>query len=289
MKKTNNQFIRLVAMTMAFAMVMALTGCVAEPPAPKETEFTVTVTNLAGTPLEKCKVEVYSDDAMTNMVYTGITDKTGQIRFTDVAPADQYVATVSRIHTGYKVEQYYRLAGECTQILLKPRVMTDADMDSVKYTLGDPVMDFSVTTPDGEVVLSQLLQEKKVVVLNFWFLNCAPCKMEFQYLQEGFEQVKENVALLALNPYDGTQEDVVSFRETNGYSFTMSKCDPRWADMMKVESYPTTVVIDRFGNICLIHTGMINSTQEFLDMVNYFTTDDYEQQFFRSAGQIPAV
>ena len=69
----------------------------------------------------------------------------------------------------------------------------------------------------------------------------------------------------------------------------MSKCDARWADMMKLESYPTTVIIDRYGHICLIHSGMLRNTQEFLDMVDYFTADDYKQQFFRNAGQIPAV
>jgi thiol-disulfide isomerase/thioredoxin len=289
MQKFNNMFIRLVAVTMVFTMVIALTGCVVEPPVMKVTEYTVTVTNLAGTPLEKCKVDVYTDDSMTGVVYTGITDKNGQIRFTDVAAVDKYVAAVSKVHPGYDVADSYPLTGERTQIVLKPGVLTDEDMDSVRYSLGDPVMDFSVMTPDGEMVLSQLLQEKKAVVLNFWFLNCDPCKMEFPYIQEGYERVGEDVAILALNPYDGTQEDVVSFRETKGYEFTMSKCDARWADMMKLQSYPTTVIIDRYGHICLIHSGMLRNTQEFLDMVEYFTADDYKQQFFRNAGQIPAV
>ena len=58
---------------------------------------------------------------------------------------------------------------------------------------------------------------------------------------------------------------------------------------MKLQLFPTTLIIDRYGNICLIHSRGIESTQEFLDMVNYFIQDDYEQKFFKSAGQIPAV
>lgn len=288
MSKFNSTIIRLVAVTMAFVMVTVLTGCVVEPPTMKVTEYVVTVTNQAGTPLEKCKVDVYTDDSMTGVVYSGITDKNGQIRFTDVA-ADKYVAAVSKVHAGYDVAEFYPLTGERTRIVLKPGVLTDEAMDSVEYSLGDPVMDFSVSTPDGEVVLSQLLQEKKAVVLNFWFLNCDPCKMEFPFIQEGYEQVKEDVAVLALNPYDGTQEEVADFRQNNGYTFPMSKCDERWANMIGIMAYPTTVVIDRYGNICLIHSGMIRSTQDFLDMVGYFTSDEYEQRFFKSAGQIPAV
>ena len=289
MNNCNKMITRLVAMTVAFVMVIALTGCVVEPPVMKVTEYTVTVTNLAGTPLEKCKVAVYTDDSMTGVVYTGITDKNGQIRFTDVAAVDKYVAAVSKVHPGYDVADSYPLTGERTQIVLKPGTMTDADMDSIQYSLGDPVKDFSVLTPDGEMRLTELLKDKKALVLNFWFLNCEPCKLEFPYIQEGFEQMGEDVAVLALNPYDGTPEDVAAFRQTNGYSFTMSKCDARWANMMKIKSYPTTVIIDRYGNICLIHSGMIRSTQELLDMVSYFITDDYQQKFFRSAGEIPAV
>jgi hypothetical protein len=143
----------------------------------KETEYTVTVTNLAGTPLEKCKVDVYTDDSMTGVVYTGITDQNGQISFTAL-DISKYVAVVSKQPAGYAVEKSYALAGERTDIVLKPGVMTDSDLDQLQYSLGDAVMDFSVTSPDGNTLfLSELLQQKKAVVLNFWFLNCQPCKM----------------------------------------------------------------------------------------------------------------
>jgi thiol-disulfide isomerase/thioredoxin len=290
MKQINNKIIRFFALTMAFAMVMALAGCVQEPQVtePKAKTYTICVTNAALTPLEKCKVDVYSDDSLTGMIYTGITDKKGQVSFSDVAK-DTYVAVVTKVHAGYDVSQFYPLTGESTNIVLKPRAMTDADMDSVTYSLGDPVMDFSVMTDGGEVVLSDLLQEKKAVVLNFWYLNCQPCKLEFPYIQEGYEQLGDDIAILALNPYDGTQEDVTAFRNSNGYTFTMAKCDERWANMMKVPSYPTTIIIDRYGNICLIHNGMLKNSEEFVDMLQYFVADDYEQTFFRSAGQIPTI
>lgn len=284
-----NGFIRLIAMTIAFVMVMVLAGCDQEKQPDADIKYTICVANNAGTALEKCKVDVFADDSMSTVVYTGITNKGGEVSFT--APASEnYVATISRQPTGYGVAQSYAVAGEKTTIVLTPGVMTDADMNSVRYSLGDAVMDFSVTTPDGsELVLSRLLQEKKAVVLNFWFLNCNPCKMEFPFIQESYEQLSNDIAVLALNPYDGTDAEVAKFQSDNGYTFTMAKCDERWHDMMKIQSYPTTVIVDRYGNICLIHNGMIKSTQEFVDMVNYFISDEYEQQFFKSAGQIPAV
>ena len=286
--KNSQKIFRLIAVTMAVVMVMAMTACQQEPTVtqPVNQTYTVTVMNAALNPNEKCRVDIYSDDSLATLIYTAITDKSGQVRFTD-AVSDSYVAVVSKVHTGYQVSAYYPLTGETTNIMLKPRDMTDTDLDSVTYSLGDPVMDFSIVTDDGGVVLSDLLQEKKAVVLNFWYLNCQPCKMEFPHIQAGYEQLGDDVAILALNPYDGTQEDVVAFRDSNGYTFTMAKCDERWAHVMKVPSYPTTVIIDRYGHICLIHNGMLKSSQEFVDMLQYFVSDDYEQQFFKSAGLIP--
>ena len=283
---------RFIAMTMAVVMVAAMAGCKntdSTQSQPKTLSYQVSLVNKAGTPMEKCSVEVYSDSAKTTLLYKGLTNSEGSVSFTAPESKD-YVAVLSKLPNGYFVEESYKLTGERNTIVMTPGVMTDADMNNVRYSLGDAVLDFSVTAPDGtEFVLSELLQEKKAVVLNFWFLNCNPCKMEFPFIQEGYEQLSDDIAVLALNPYDGSDAEVAKFQSDNGYSFAMAKCDERWQDMMNIQSYPTTVIVDRYGNICLIHNGMIKRTQEFVDMVTYFVSDDYEQQFFRSAGQIPAV
>jgi hypothetical protein len=112
--------------------------------------------------------------------------------------------------------------------------------------------------------------------------------MEFPYLQEAYQQLGDEIEVLALNPYDGDDAKVSAFKTDNGYTFPMLKCDDRWAKMMDLSSYPTTVVIDRFGNICLIHGGMVTDTQTFLDMFGYFVSDDYEQIFAKSHSQLPA-
>lgn len=287
----NNRFVRLIAVTMALVMVMALSGCNGSRQGSTEPvgdmSYTITVVNRAATAIEKCVVEVYSDSTLSRQIYKGITNSDGVVTFT--APVcDDYVAVISRQPTGYAIESFYALTGERTDIVLIPGVLTDEDMDRVEYSLGNAMMDFSVSTPDGAVLkLSDLLKEKKAVVLNFWFLNCQPCKMEFPYIQQGYEELSEDIAVLALNPYDGTEAEVAQFQADNGYSFTMAKCDSRWQKMMKIQSYPTTVIVDRFGNICLIHYGMIKNAEEFTHMVSYFVNDDYEQKFFRSASQIP--
>lgn len=298
----NKVLMRLVAVTMALAMVLAMAGCVdkatdpTQPTQLPESAYTVKVTNRAGNAINKCAVEIFSDDTKTTRLFKGITNTDGEIIFT--APVStEYVAVVSRIPFGYATEAHYPVSGGTTQVVLEPGVMDEAfiesmmpgeDQDGKYFVIGDAMPDFEITLPDNSVILlSDLLKAKKAVVLNFWFMNCAPCRGEFPYIQEGYEQVSDDVAVLALNPVDGTAAEVAQFQADNGYTFTMSKCDTRWQEMLALKAYPTTVVIDRYGNICLIHSGELNSTQEFLDMVDYFTWDDYEQKFFKSLGQIP--
>ena len=302
----NKLFIRVIALIMAFAMIMAMVGCGGDSKDPQpsqdttqpsqettqpsilpDSRYTVKVINQAGKGMEKCAVDVYTDATKTTHIFRGITNKDGIVVFAAPVSSD-YVAVLSKVPEFYQLETQYAITGATTNIALKAGVMDEYAMENLKFSLGDPMMDFTLTLPDkSEVVLSDLLKDKKAVVLNFWFMNCAPCRGEFPYIQEGFEQVSEDVAVLALNPIDGTADEVSKFQSDNGYTFTMSKCDPRWANMLKLQYYPTTLVIDRYGYICLVHTGGLTNTQEFLDMVNYFTGDDYEQKFFRSLGQIP--
>lgn len=292
---TKRKLLRAIALTMAFAMVLAMAGCSNDPAKTQDPTgepvvlHTVKVVNQAGTAMSKCSIEIYSDASKTTQLYKGIANEEGEIVF-GASRSGAYVAVISKLPQGYYVEEQYPLAGEETQIVLAPGIMDEYVMDNSVFSLGDAMMDFTLTLPDStEIVLSDLLKTKKAVVLNFWFMNCQPCKMEFPYIQEGYEQLTEDIAVLAMNPVDSTMEDIAQFQASNGYTFAMTKCDFRWQEMLKLQAYPTTVVIDRYGNICLIHRGGIESTQEFLDMVNYFIQDDYKQQFFKSAGQIPAV
>ena len=301
---TKGKLFRMIALTMALAMVMAMVGCANDPakttdPTEKTSiTYTVRVANRGGTAIQKCSVEVFTDSSKSVQVYKGIADKNGEVTFT--APeSDGYVAVVSKVPDGYHVEQQYQLRGENTDIVLLPGVMDDAFIESMigrdepvekHLELGEAMPDFEITLPDRSVIsLSELLKEKKAVVLNFWFMNCPPCKDEFPFIQEGYEQLSDDIAVLALNPVDSTDAEITQFQTQNGYTFSMSKCDPYWQNLLKLQYFPTTLVIDRYGNICLVHGGGIVNTQEFLNMVKYFIQDDYEQQFFKSVGQIPAV
>ena len=166
-------------------------------------------------------------------------------------------------------------------------LLSEDELDGVTFKRGDVFADMTVTTPDGTTYkISEILKEKKAVVLNFWYINCGPCQMEFPYMQDAYEKYKEDIEILALNPYDGTDETVAEFQKKYELTFPMAVADEEWAVRMGLQAYPTTVVIDRYGIVSFVHVGMITEVEEFNKLFEFFTADDYEQTVIRKLSDI---
>ena len=152
--------------------------------------------------------------------------------------------------------------------------------------LGGVMPEVTVTTATGQTLkLSDLLEEKKLVVLNFWFAECGWCIREFPVMEVAYQNYREDVEILALNPVDGVQ-DVIEFSRKNNLSFPMASCPRSWAVEMGVTAYPTSVFIDRDGVVCLIHRGAITTTDTFDALFETFTAEDYERKIYSSISEL---
>jgi len=163
------------------------------------------------------------------------------------------------------------------------------------FTRGDMMCDFSVVAGDGDVTsstptteytLSELLKTKKAVVLNFWFENCGPCRAEFPYLQNAYKEYADDIEVLAINPYDGTPDSVLIYAANLGLTFPVMKGEGYWASSMNLSAYPTTVVIDRYGMIAMVHRGAVTEVGVFEKVFAFFTADDYVQQTVRNISEL---
>ena len=240
-------------------------------------EYTVELRNDTGMPLEGVGIYVYTDETQAELVWFARTNGEGKITFRDVT-CEGYIAVLDGVSSDYTVEAFYPLTGETTTIVVNAQMQAVSDLAGVTRELGDIMFDFTVTSVDGtEYTLSELLKEKDAVVLNFWYMECAPCRQEFPYLQEAYEAYSDRIEVLAMNPMDGTEEEIAAFKKDLELSFPIFKCDPEWASAMQLKAYPTTVIIDRFGMVSLIHTGSITSAKVFTDAFAHFTAEDYVQ------------
>lgn len=153
-------------------------------------------------------------------------------------------------------------------------------------TLGGRVPEMTFTDAQGnEISLETLLQEKKLVVLNFWFADCGWCRKEFPVMEVSYQRYRSDVEILALNPYD-SEDTIAAFQEENSLSFPMLSCSRDLAIAFGINGYPTSVCIDREGTISLIHSGAITDTAVFDQLFETYTAEDYRSRVFNSITEL---
>lgn len=241
-----------------------------------DTTYTVEVSTNAGKALADVDVYIYADGTLADLVNIAKTNKDGIASFT--AATGSYAVVLKGVPAGYPLEASYPVSEATTKIVLNAVPVANADLTKDKFSLGSVMFDFNITDTEGNAyVLSELLQQKKAVVLNFWFASCEPCKAEFPYLQEAYESYGEDIALIAVNPVDGA-DAVANYRTAQGLTIPMASVDAAWGKAFDIMGYPTTVVIDRFGNVNLMHVGSVPNTELFENMFSYYAADNYTQQ-----------
>ncbi len=90
-----------------------------------------------------------------------------------------------------------------------------------------------------------------VVLVNFWFVACQNCILEFPYLQQVYEESGGDggFQILAVNPYDNT-EAIQQFRSTSGLTFPFLRDSEHSVNQdYEVAIYPTSLLIDKRGMI----------------------------------------
>ncbi len=117
----------------------------------------------------------------------------------------------------------------------------------------EPAAAFSVTDLAGNTYSLEELKGK-VVVLNFWFIGCAPCRIEIPGLNEMIKHYdKEQVVFIAF-ALDG-KEELKKFLEEIPFDYQIIPEAFAQADAYKVQGYPTHVILDKRGNIRSTLTG----------------------------------
>ena len=128
--------------------------------------------------------------------------------------------------------------------------------------IGTKATDFNLKDLKGKThLLSEL--KGKVVVLNFWFVECKPCIMEMPELNELVEEFKEkNIVFLAIALNDKKQ--LKKFLKTTDFNYKVVANGQTSTDSYGVKGFPTNVIIDQNGKIHYVSTGIGPSNKENL-------------------------
>ncbi len=115
--------------------------------------------------------------------------------------------------------------------------------------------DFSLLDRNGQkVTLSEL--RGQVVLINFWATWCAPCRREMPLLEQIYQRYEPlGVTLLGVNVEEGPREAEVFLKETPVTFPVLFDTENVVSKLYSVEAMPTTVLVDRQGNIRFVHYG----------------------------------
>lgn len=172
-----------------------------------------------------------------------------------------------------------------TQASEQPETTTAQSIPS-SITLGGTASELTFTDTEGtQISLTELLKEKELVVLNFWFADCGWCRKEFPVMEVSYQRYREDVEILAVNPFD-SEDAIAAFQKENSLSFPMLSCSKELALAFGVNGYPTSVCIDREGTISLIHPGAITDAAVFDRLFETYTGEDYRSRVFNSLYEI---
>ena len=263
-------------------------------------EYSIAVRSAGGLKLSGINVYIYADDTLEDLVNYATTDDTGVAKIT-LKKSDKYVAALSGLPEGYLNEACYPLTGTTTEISVTSAVIDSTDHSGKSYKLGDVMRDFSVVDSDGNTQqLSELLKTKDMVLINFWYTTCSWCVKEFPYMDAAYKMYSDKIEIVALNHSTlsgDSEEGVKNFKKnfyddyiggdtSGGLSFPMAKDYTGMGPAFNLEGYPTSVVVDRYGVICLIESGGILSETPFISMFDHFTAENYEQKIFSSLDEL---
>lgn len=251
--------------------------------------YSITVVTKGGMLLKELPIYLHLSEDTDEIVGYAVTDEIGKATFS--VPSGDYVISISL--EGYDVNEFYPVVSNDMSITVTSSVIPDTSLVGVSYSIGSVMHDFTVDSKilvkneegqlvfkEEKVTLSELLKEKDAVLLNFWYVDCPACQMEFPYMQSVYENYSDDVAIIALDPlYDqDTIYDIDNFQSSYGLTFNVGQDLNGIAAAFGVDAYPTSVMIDRYGVVTLIHKGAITGERPFNLMFDAFVGDNYVQK-----------
>ena len=139
------------------------------------------------------------------------------------------------------------------------------DMPGKNDLVGKQALPFSVTDINGNNYSLESLKGK-VIVINFWFVECKPCVMEMTELNKLVEKYKHKEVVFlgfAINE----KEKIEQFLKKTNFNYNVVADAKGLVGSYGITSFPTHIVIDKNSNISFEVSGLGPTTIDDLDKI----------------------
>ncbi len=133
--------------------------------------------------------------------------------------------------------------------------------------------DFTLSTlSNTEVTLSQL--QGKPVILNFWYIGCAPCIMEMPYLNAASSDYSDKITMITVNVNDSPDKIKEFFTGTEQHFIVAMDLDKQAGPAYGIRFVPTTFLIDSKGIVRYFKLGAFPDEKNLRDSIDKLLEED---------------
>lgn len=121
-----------------------------------------------------------------------------------------------------------------------------------------PAPDFNLTDIQGNhLTLSQY--RGKVVLLDFWAVDCGGCVIEIPWYVEFDRKYHDNgLQLIGLDMYGEAPKYIKPFMQKARMQYPVAVGDDDIRKRFEADELPKTMLIDRQGRVAIAHTGVVD-------------------------------
>ncbi|SHK82809.1 Thiol-disulfide isomerase or thioredoxin [Chitinophaga jiangningensis] len=155
---------------------------------------------------------------------------------------------------------YYQQTGNKKQLAMLDQFRKKILMEKIlKQQVSKPAPALtSFVDMKGKAVSPDALKGK-IIVIDFWATWCIPCMQEMPYLQQLYDQHKNNADIVFMITNSGAKNTLADAQGWSGnkkYSFPVYyNTDPEIGDKFKFNIIPASYLIDKKGNIRFVNIG----------------------------------
>lgn len=135
--------------------------------------------------------------------------------------------------------------------------------ESDYFRTGKSFEHFKTTDISGKKINTRELTGK-IIVLNFWFINCPPCIMEMPELNKIADAYRSDSSIVFLAVALDKKYDLEEFLKRTNFKYTIIDNGRYVADQYSIRSYPTNVIVDPEGKVYFHSSGLAINTAYWL-------------------------
>ena len=146
---------------------------------------------------------------------------------------------------------------------VKPNPNIETTINFSKYTFN--------TTKDTQTSIT--LEDNKIYILDFWYLECPPCVKDHEVIAEYIKTTKhQNVEVIGIS-IDRSKSKWITYLETHRYNWTNYNEDhfgKMLYEDLDIEFFPSYLVINSKGEI-LQKSNRFQKALDFIELANLQT------------------